>query len=648
MQDPDPVHTDPEFGGPPLMTEIQQNIFAAALEMSWKDICRTFQLTNESSLQTCLLRTAQGYIWYPGMAGGSDFYLSNLYEQRLIHIIESKANDHRCISLPDLLMMAAVLRNQMFDDAHRRLQERKCQRLAKQITAKQAQSEAPSESWAYGLAERHKLRIVEGQSIEHARNVACDRTKIAMYFTRWLPEFNRDPMLIFGADETDVRIDYKERVITTARQQGHVEEDEPIKHLTALCCHSAGGVALPPFFVLAGLQNLPPELSRGDIDNPDVAWFGASLQGWMNEGLFYAWCMLFCCWISGYRATTLPAHLKGGEILLILDGHNSRRCPEAIDLLRLHNIKVLILPAHTTHLLQAFDVHLAAPLKSHFKRFLSLAKRALRGDPNKPTTKAGRSRYIAVTAFLRAWESVATGPMCARSFAKIGVYPADPLRVLQSPFVVERADYPLGEKATLNNELFTTDQMRDKLIMEKQTCGWDPSLIPTVNAQLINVGQWPLHAPVVQWMRTRELAHGKLFSQPRDLFYPFPHWRLMETFPRYVTPLMTPLQIAAMQQQLAADQQQRVENLDAEVERIAADEGVELSAEMIRTTASRMAEGMVAEKLAERSSMLSQQFVQTLTQISGLLGEMPEATRRQLDALMEDCRRLGAPEQGED
>ena len=99
-----------------------------------------------------------------------------------------------------------------------------------------------------------------------------------------------------------------------------------------------------------------------------------------------------------------------------------------------------------------------------------------------------------------------------------------------------------------------------------------------------------------------------------------------------------------MQQQLSVQQQQRVENLGVEVERIAADEQAELSAEMIRTTASRMAEAMVAERLAERSSVLSRQFMETLQQISGLMGEIPDAAKRHLDALMEDCRRLGAAE----
>lgn len=629
------------------MSAIQQEIFDSACHMTWLQLQESFSISNSDAIRTCLLRTAQGYYWEPGMSGGSDFYLPHIYEERLVHIVESKAEDHRCISLPDLLLLAATLRNQMYHDAHEALLKRRSPRLAAEISAMHAASEAPSDSWAYNMADRQALRIVQGQKIDHSRNVACERSRICQYFSKWIPEFNRDPSLIFGADETDVRIAFRERVVTTRNQQGHIESDEAIDHLTAMCCHSAGGIALPPFFILSGLVNLPPELSHPWINHTDVAWFGSSSQGWMNEGLFYAWCMLFCAWTSVYRATKLAAPLKNAEILLIVDGHYSRRCPQAIDLLRFHRIKVLILPAHTTHLLQAFDVVLAAPLKSHFKRFFALTKQTIRSDPHCPSTRAGRSRYIAVTSFLRAWAAVATGPLCARSFAKIGVHPIDPDHVLRSPFVVERADYPLEEAATLNNELLTTDEMKERLVREKTTAGWNGAQIAQVPFQLIGQQRWPPHAPVVNWMMTRTPGEGKLLSLPCDIFACLGHWQLVETFPRHVRQPLTPLQIAQIQQRLAQQEQQRVAALEPEVTRIAAATNANLNAQVIRTTAERMAQARVGELLADRSAQLSKQFLETLESLRGILGPLPAQATQRLEALRDDCLRLAEAQRGE-
>ena len=631
--------------GPPPMSDIQQEIFDSARTMTWRQLQEQYNISNSDAIKTCLLRTAQGYYWEPGMTGGPNFYLSHLYEERLVHIIESKAEDHRCITLPDLELLAATLRNQMYHDAHAALLARRCTQLASEINHLQANSDAPSTTWAYALAERHDLRIVQGQTIDHSRNVACERSKIIKYFTSWIPEFNRDPALIFGADETDVRIDFRERVVTTQRQQGHTESDEAINHLTAMCCHSAGGVAVPPFFILSGLMNLPHELSYPFINNPDIAWFGSSCQGWMNEGLFYSWCMLFCCWTSVYRATVLPAQIKRAEILLIVDGHYSRRCPEAIDLLRFHNIKVLVLPAHTTHLLQAFDVVLAAPLKSHFKRFFSLAKQTAGTDPYCPGTKAGKSRYLAVTAFLRAWQAVATGPACARSFRKVGISPIDPGRVLRSPFIVERADFALEENTILNNQLLTTPEMRQLLINQKTASGWQGQNILLVPLQFIQRGQWPAHTPVVHWMQNRLLADGRLFSQPKDICWPLPKWTVVEEFRRPVAVPLTPLQIANLQQQLATEEAERVERLDEEVTRIASATSTNLDAAIIKSTAERLGQARAAEVIAERSAQLSQQFLQGLDALQAALGELSPQAVQQLNALRLGCELFARGEQ---
>lgn len=171
---------------------------------------------------------------------------------------------------------------------------------------------------------------------------------------------------------------------------------------------------------------------------------------------------------------------------------------------------------------------------------------------------------------------------------------------------------------------------------------------------MVNVGRWrdgiwPVHQITVDWMRNRELHLERLFSYPRDLFFPAPKWTLMETFPRHVAPVLTPLRIARMQQQLARIQQERVRNLGAEVAQIEATENVQLNEEVIRTTSSRMAEGMVADLLAKRSSTLGQQFLDAIQQVVQLVGDVPAQAMDRLNVLMAECREMmDAGQEGDD
>lgn len=119
----------------------------------------------------------------------------------------------------------------------------------------------------------------------------------------------------------------------------------------------------------------------------------------------------------------------------------------------------------------------------------------------------------------------------------------------------------------------------------------------------------------------------------------------METFPRHVAPVLTPLRIARMQQQLARIQQERVRNLGAEVAQIEATENVQLNEEVIRTTSSRMAEGMVAK----RSSTLGQQFLDAIQQVVQLVGDVPAQAMDRLNVLMAECREMmDAGQEGDD
>jgi hypothetical protein len=57
-------------------------------------------------------------------------------------------------------------------------------------------------------------------------------------------------------------------------------------------------------------------------------------------------------------------------MLLIIDGHKTRLSLLAAVFFELNGIDVLMLTAHSPHLLQMFDVAVASPIKAVFKQQL--------------------------------------------------------------------------------------------------------------------------------------------------------------------------------------------------------------------------------------------------------------------------------------
>lgn len=459
-----------------------------------------YGITSKGVMRTLVWRTALGYNWYPGHPGGSLPYLNASKEERLLHLIESACQEQESHSAVEVTKLALELRQEMMLEARSALIKRRCTTLASKI---HNNIFPPSSSWLHGFCRRHGLQTTNARFVERERTWACNRSVITEYWLRFLPYFNRDPRLIFGADETDMRPGSRFKVVTPSGHPGFTHDEEVAKHITAMCAHSAGGASVPPFILLSQLVKLPQDLAAPEICSPDVAWFASSDKGYMTEKTFYIWTCMFLAWLSGYRASVLPDCLKQANILLVMDGCLAHGAPEALHLFAKHNVTVLILPAHTTHLLQPFDVVLAGPLKAAFRHYVAEEKAKLR---DVPLTGAARSRSILVRAFIHAWRSVATPGACARSFEAVGIFPISPFVVLESPFVTDT----------------TTSEADKNLNMKLVT---DPGVMQLLDSQLkrprfpeashpVDLGG---ESNVINFFRSGD--HGRLLSGMPTLFW---------------------------------------------------------------------------------------------------------------------------------
>jgi hypothetical protein len=121
-----------------------------------------------------------------------------------------------------------------------------------------------------------------------------------------------------------------------------------------------------------------------------------------------------------------------------LDGHGSRRCFEGIDLFDCYGVDVVTFPGHSTHVLQVFDISIAAPVKDLYQRILFerlriyLANYPEEGASGKPSVKSAE-----IKSFLEAWEERANRRNIESGFRKSGILPFDPNIPLSYEHVIQ-------------------------------------------------------------------------------------------------------------------------------------------------------------------------------------------------------------------
>ena len=152
----------------------------------------------------------------------------------------------------------------------------------------------------------------------------------------------------------------------------------------------------------------------------------------MTRWCFALWSFFFVVWYVNW-IDQHPNAYHGKECLLVLDGHTSRENPIALQLFRTWGIRVLVLPSHTTHVLQLFDVGLAGVLKTKFTNiFMEFLRN---GKYYVPNNNRATMRKVAVEAFVEAWDLVCTKSNCSNTATSVGLEPVDKAAPKNSQYV---------------------------------------------------------------------------------------------------------------------------------------------------------------------------------------------------------------------
>lgn len=155
---------------------------------------------------------------------------------------------------------------------------------------------------------------------------------------------------------------YKCRVICQkGRRNPHLVQDGERQMVTIIEGVSAAGVVLQPMIINKGKAHTAGWYTH--VSEAEPAVFAYSDKGWTDNDLG----------IEYLEKVFEPgtAEIVNGETrLLILNGHASHLSSEFLIYALEHDIIILCLPAHTSHLLQPLDVGLFAALQRFYSQEL--------------------------------------------------------------------------------------------------------------------------------------------------------------------------------------------------------------------------------------------------------------------------------------
>ena len=450
-----------------MLSALQQRVFGLKRDgLSYSEILeREDKLTCNRQISCCLRRTALGLPWDVTTTKGADPYLIPEDEGHLSSFIAENAADFDCLTTWQVQECAHALKISRREHAVRELLSMDCEQLASKVAQKPLNP--PSRAWVNDFCARNGLRLAKRREIEAARLKVGFFDDLCLFLRQLDSELADTPAsLIFNADETMLsgKRQYK-GVVPMEAQVAIGPESQDRQHMTAMVTVSASGAKVPLFLILSGLQNLSDSLSFAR----ERCWIATSANGWMTKYLFLDYVINFCHWLSFYRMS-LPSDIRSKTAVLILDGHSTRMNPGALEYLKRFNVKVVTLPAHTTHILQPFDVGLAGAFKSTFKKAMIRLSAGV---------EAGRDalRTATVAAAIDAHDATMTLLRSRAAFSRACIVPCHPEPLQANPYVRPGSSgmrppnrgFPVNARVLTNDIQAIFEWLRDKRRLDDPT-----------------------------------------------------------------------------------------------------------------------------------------------------------------------------------
>ena len=175
--------------------------------------------------------------------------------------------------------------------------------------------------------------------------------------------------------------------------------------ITNLACICANRNTIPPYVLFPGKTVVNPSYL---VDLPPESKSFVTESGWMNTEAFYFW-------VKHVFLENLPPIRP---VLLVLDGHTSHIDHRTGRFCQAHNIDLICLPPHTSHVKQPLDKGIFGPVKQTYRK---LCNQFCQQYPGSTINK-----YTFGRIFGQAWMKSMTQENVIHSFKSTGLWQFNP------------------------------------------------------------------------------------------------------------------------------------------------------------------------------------------------------------------------------
>ena len=222
------------------------------------------------------------------------------------------------------------------------------------------------------MTRQPELRAKIASRIEGIRVAATEQTTLEDYFTKLadiLQKYHIPPHNIYNLDEKGFMMGVAARSKVIVRRhskiQATLEHNGNRELVTVVECICADGTWATPLVIYKGRAHYYgwyPSSSKGDFS------YGYSEKGYIDHDLLLNW-------LREIFEPRTRDKAQGKWRLMIWDGHESHMNLDVLEFCLEHQIIVLCLPSHCTHILQPLDVCVFGPYQHNYSQEVDAACR---------------------------------------------------------------------------------------------------------------------------------------------------------------------------------------------------------------------------------------------------------------------------------
>jgi len=308
-------------------------------------------------------------------------------------------------------------------------------------------------SWYAGFRGRHPELTERVAEIMPSSRLNAEQKEgnIAHFFTLLARFRHLTPAQIYAADETGLDGDGGRRQkvivpINTARV--YRKGSSYREHTSILHMANALGESVPPVFIFKAKKKIDTMVVQQLTDICPLALYGIQENGYFTS----------------INTTAILRHLdrhstSSRPLLLIMDGAGGHLDMESAQLAVTLRIDILLLPAHTTHILQVADVAVFRAFKAAWKGQCEKRRREKRVSNARGASGIHQTDIVPMA--MAAWERAMTSSNVISGFRRTGIHPYDPLAYKRTVASHLRTDSLTGLPTLLSPISFNNQQMKE-------------------------------------------------------------------------------------------------------------------------------------------------------------------------------------------